>query len=108
MLPQVVEESAVVPTGIEGTNQASGPPDLLSWLQAHRLEEYHANLLEHGFEEVEDLCMAEQSELDTMFDLVGVKPGHMLRFRRALRDSSSSVAGGGLRECPVCLTGPQE
>mmetsp|Transcript_19835 Transcript_19835/g.62009 ORF Transcript_19835/g.62009 Transcript_19835/m.62009 type:complete len:108 (-) Transcript_19835:195-518(-) len=71
--------------------ELSGPPGLLAWLQANRLEEYHASLLEQGFEELEDLRAATHGEVEQIFDLAGVRPGHMLLFRRALRAGANET-----------------
>lgn len=87
--PASAETSAATASAAQAAAQEpipeEPPDDLPGWLRHYRLDEYHEALVENGFEELEDLRMAEQKELDQVFDLVGVKPGHMLRFRRALR-----------------------
>jgi len=90
------------------SKDANDPISLLAWLQAERLEEYHEVMIEYGYEDVDDLRAAKQSDLDDMFKFCSVKPGHMLRFRRALRRGVGGGTLGGSTECPVCLSGPQE
>lgn len=70
----------------------AGPPTLIEWLQANRLDEYYEALVEAGFEELDDLREAEPRELDDLFTLLNIKPGHMGRFRRALRGGSGEGA----------------
>eukprot|EP00747_Dinoflagellata_sp_TGD_P114204 gnl/TRDRNA2_/TRDRNA2_171882_c0_seq1.p2 gnl/TRDRNA2_/TRDRNA2_171882_c0~~gnl/TRDRNA2_/TRDRNA2_171882_c0_seq1.p2 ORF type:complete len:174 (+),score=48.80 gnl/TRDRNA2_/TRDRNA2_171882_c0_seq1:207-728(+) len=81
------ESTQDAPAAAPSASTKAAAPDMLAWLQALRLEAYHAAMLEHGFEEVEDLRFATPAELEEMFSLVGVKPGHALRFRLALRDA---------------------
>jgi len=104
--------SAAASASTGQTKTQSQPATLLAWLRENRLSQYHELLVEQGFEELDDLLATDEKELDQVFDLVGVKPGHMMRLRRALRNCS--VAGAAAvgtqkcgRECPVCLLGPQ-
>merc|ERR1712118_288127 len=53
----------------------------------------------------------EQSELDELFTHVSMKPGHRVRFRKALSSSliesdNHNRGSQHQRECPVCLIGP--
>jgi len=79
------------PPQVQVQPQQQWPPSskLLPWLAHHGLEEYHAALDEAGFELLGDMQEAEQRELDEIFTSAGVRPGHMLRFRRALRESKA-------------------
>lgn len=89
--PAALQTPAATIVARAASAQPAGPPGLLGWLRAHRLEEYHGALVEQGFEEVQDLRDATQREVDQIFDLVGMKPGHMLRFRRALRTGAGEA-----------------
>lgn len=79
---------------------------LLEWLRAKHLEEYHANMLEHGFDVPAELAELEAADIEDMLRLVGVKPGHRSRFTKALKDPAAGQAAASdraLLECPICL-----
>eukprot|EP00930_Biecheleria_cincta_P061362 TRINITY_DN46930_c0_g1_i1.p1 TRINITY_DN46930_c0_g1~~TRINITY_DN46930_c0_g1_i1.p1 ORF type:complete len:574 (+),score=117.08 TRINITY_DN46930_c0_g1_i1:55-1722(+) len=83
-------------------------PTLAIWLAEHRLEMYLDKMLELGFEDLGDMLEAGPQDLEDMFQLVGVKPGHISRFRNGLRRTSrpGRESASNCRECPVCLAGP--
>eukprot|EP00929_Paragymnodinium_shiwhaense_P088691 TRINITY_DN49003_c0_g3_i1.p1 TRINITY_DN49003_c0_g3~~TRINITY_DN49003_c0_g3_i1.p1 ORF type:complete len:608 (+),score=112.93 TRINITY_DN49003_c0_g3_i1:167-1825(+) len=96
---------------------AAGETPLMVWLRRHRLESYFTKLVEDGFEELEDLQAADPQELEKVLTDIGVKTGHLLRFRRALQEgadiqspsaSSPPAASGGGFECSVCLAGESQ
>lgn len=114
LVAQLAAAAPQMPSG-----QSSQVAGLLAWLQGQRLEQYHEVLVEQGFEELDDLTTAEDKDLDNIFSLLEVKPGHLLRFRRAVQAArakqppaaaGSPAAAGreGVRECAVCLDDAEE
>lgn len=64
--------------------------NLKAWLQGHRLEAYHGAMVENGFDSIQDLFHMSAAELEGMFELLSIKPGHVLRFRRAVQSGMES------------------
>jgi len=83
-------EAAAEPPPAEDTE----PPDsaLLAWLKGIRLEAYHGAIIEHGFEELDDLRSIPVARVEELTGLVGMKLGHAVRFRKAVKDLGD-VAG---------------
>lgn len=69
-------------------SEADPPSDLLLWLRAHRLEDYHVALVERGCASLSDLLNAELARQEELIALLEMKPGHAMRFRRRLREGS--------------------
>lgn len=59
-------------------------PSLPDWLASHGLGVYTESLLDAGYDDVLIFSAMRQEELAEMCELVQVKPGHRVRFRRAI------------------------
>jgi len=100
------QAAASLHEGFSGRLHEAALADQLSiWLRQHRLDQYAGTLALNGFEDLEDLQRLDEAELHEVVALLGMPPGHAMRLRHGLREHFAGEAG--LRECPVCLEGPQ-
>merc|ERR1711862_959515 len=77
---------------VVGESEQDPPPsDLLLWLRAHRLDVYHEAILENQYESLDDLCNAESGTHEKLITLLEMKPGHAMRFRRALQQGGKDI-----------------
>lgn len=65
---------------------------LLAWLKGIRLEAYHDAVVEQGFEQLEDLRGVPASRLEELTSLAGMKLGHAVRFRKAVKDLGGAAS----------------
>eukprot|EP00929_Paragymnodinium_shiwhaense_P035919 TRINITY_DN19321_c0_g1_i1.p1 TRINITY_DN19321_c0_g1~~TRINITY_DN19321_c0_g1_i1.p1 ORF type:complete len:836 (-),score=127.93 TRINITY_DN19321_c0_g1_i1:180-2687(-) len=68
--------------GDKGTSQATA---LRSWLEEEQFLEYYPVMMDLGFDNLNDIRVMSDQELKFMFGAVNMKPGHIMRFRRAIQ-----------------------
>jgi len=73
----------------EPDSQTPVDADLQTWLEGNGLGAYTAALLEAGYDDVDTFRQMRPEDLAEMCDIAQVKPGHRVRFRRAVEALSA-------------------